>query len=307
MRPTRPLLTMLALAALAPLAAADPLPPRMLNGLETIRFDEHTIIAYRGSAVDNTGDHLMVIERRAAADIRKVGVGGRDDSASKDDVENLRNLMVSAPGTPSGYRSTYRRGPYENKALEGWYTPVYVGRPVPDGDFVETELILTRHQSSARINTEVNLNIDPAYTVRRNAPIAHYYDPEIGFRPMICYGWPKAFCVWTHLGNLGIPNIADNLRGDGSMRLMDASAFVPPTGRILRMRLIIESTGGSGAVRVGTLSSGARIVAYVDDNDPVEVEVVNLSLTSRRTFYLQVPEGVSVDIVPLGFSMEQPT
>jgi hypothetical protein len=279
-------------------------PIRMLNGLETMRLDATKITAYRGSATDNTGKFLLVAERSITADIMIHGVGGRDGRATADDLKEAQ-----ATGTAIGPHATYADQRFASVPLAGWYIPVYVGRSADRNEAgqVPAQLILTRMQSSQVVNTPDTLAIAPEFDVRRSSPSAHYFDPASGFRPMICHGWPKAFCVWTIVQD-GPLFIQRGLQGTGELVEVDASDFVPPTGRILRLQITVRSTGGQGTVSVQTGGSGAGLdVATVTRAGEVARTVIELSPTSKRRFRLRAPKGVAVDLVALGFSMLQPS
>jgi hypothetical protein len=281
-------------------------PPRMLNGLETIRQDADTITAYRGSAVDNTAMFMLFAERSIQANIMRVGPGGRDDSPTPEDIaERLPDLALSHDRRLS---ATYRQGhPWSGRPLAGWYTPVYVGRADGSG-YAPAQLILTRHQSSQRVNGADTLAIDEGFNARRNAPIAHYYDPATGFRPMICKGWPQPYCVWTRT-DAGPLYIRRGHRGTGQLMEIDAREFVPPTGRLLRMQIVARGasrTGPGAEVSLFTVpraNAGLSVARARPDGDRQTVE---FSLTSRGRFHILIPDGVEVDMVALGFSMLQP-
>ena len=289
--------------------------PRYLHGLEIERLDAHTLRAYRGSAAGNAARRMLVVRRNADADIRRVGIGGRDDSPTATDVETLGDALAFGWDGP---RATY--GEYERHAgepLRGWYTPVYVGRPGRSragGEPVEASLILTRHVSSMRANAPYRLALPEGYTVRRTAPIAYFYDPVTGFRPMRCYGWPLPFCVWTRGGGR-VPALREGMVGTGKPVEIDAGEFVPPTGRLLRLLIVARWSEGEGdANGLATV----RVLSLLRDGDGTPVVVlsnpgaagtgtIEFPTTSARRFHIVVPRGVTVDLLPLGFSMAQPT
>jgi hypothetical protein len=284
---------------------AGSLPFRMLNGMETMRLDANKITAYRGSAVDNTGRSLLSVDRAITADIMVLGVGGRDGAATPLDVKARQAGRLSL-----GPNATLKRDGAADLPLPGWYLPVYVGRSRDrlKSGAVPAQLILTRMQSSHQINTPNTLAIDASYDVRRSAPIAHYFDLETGFRPMVCYGWPKSFCVWT-LTPAGPLFVARDLAGTGELVEIDASAFVPPTGRLLRLQITARSKGGTGDVTIQTLARAGVGLDVLTLNQPGDVQRTTLefSVTSTGMFRIRVPAGVTVDLVALGFSILQPT
>lgn len=279
-------------------------PLRMLNGMETMRLDAHRIGAYRGSATDNSGKFLLYTKRSITADIMKVGPGGRDNALTRED-------LVQHQQKTDGLNAVYPVGhKFSGLPLSGWYTPVYIGKSEKGkkGRDVPAELILTRHQSSQKINDADSLNVDPAFDSRRSAPIAYYFDPATGFRPMICKGWPQPFCIWTRTNN-GPLYVARDVVGDDTLVDIDATDMVPPTGRLLRLQVSATSSGGTGDVMIMTLprqSSGLNVVTVARQGDVVHSEI-EFSVNSQRHFTMRVPRGVRVDLIALGFSMLQPT
>ncbi|MET2832175.1 hypothetical protein [Mesorhizobium shangrilense] len=279
-------------------------PLRMLNGMETMRLDADRIGAYRGSATDNSGRFLLYTERSIIADILKVGPGGRDNALTREDLAQHENET-------DGLNAVYAVGQrFSGLPLAGWYTPVYIGKSKEGKNGLEAtaQLILTRHQSSQRINRPDSLNIDPTFDARRSAPIAYYFDPATGFRPMICKGWPQPFCIWTRT-NYGPLYVAREIVGDDTLLDIDATDMVPPTGRLLRLQVSATSTGGTGDVMIMTLpreSSGLNVVTVARQGDVVRAEI-EFSVNSQRHFTMRVPRGVRVDLIALGFSMLQPT
>lgn len=297
------------LAVAAPTAtsiarSAEPAyPARMLNGLETARLDETKITVVRGSATDNTGRYLITIDRTLTADIMTVGEFGRDDKPTPEDLAERRDVLQPDAAAPTGYRARYREGhAMAGKPLSGWYTPVYAADA--DGN---PAIFLTRQQSSQRNDREGDAAIPNAFRARRNAPIAFYYDAETGFRPMTCYGWPKPFCVWTRIPPYERGLTIAKSTAPATLKAVDARTFVPPTGRLLRLQIIVRGDRGAGSVRLYTLPRGEGLLAgHVNQKGDVSLNTFDLALTSDGTFYYTADDGLSVEMTALGFSMLQP-
>ena len=279
------------------------IPFRMLNGLEVVRYDANKLVIYRGSAADNRGRTLIQVPRSIFADITAVGPNGRDNVATPEDIKVRAADMQPEPSARGGYLPLYKDGHrYQGLPLSGWYMPVYAADA--DGNSV---VFLTRQQSSQRLDRSGDAQIQAQFIARRNAPIAYYYDPGTGFRPMVCYGWPKPLCTWVW-----IPPFEDQLSilkagNSNEITEVDAKDFVPPIGRILRIQVVARGTGGGGEVRLYTLAkSKGMLAAVVNGRGDATVETVDLVLNSGRSFYYSVDKGVEVDFTALGFSILQP-
>jgi hypothetical protein len=169
--------------------------------------------------------------------------------------------------------------------------------------------VLSQTVSSMRINTSKHVSVDPRFVLRRNLPSAFFFDPKSGFRPMICYGHPQPFCLWSHQGlDADELSIFSGELKKGSVRL-DASDFVPPTGRILRMALNIENHGASTAIvslkPTATIGLAAPVAA-VPPQGMVIVAEASTATSSTRQFVIETTEPVSVHLHALGFSILQP-
>ncbi len=280
----------------------DERPFRMLNGLETQRLDANQLIIYPGSAVDNTGCEILNVYRKITVNIETTGVGGRDDVATPKDVEE----MLAGPRDKSERASaTYVRGQFVGKPLAGWYYVVLARELNPT---TPVTAVLTRQQSSQRTDGQGSAGVPASYIYRRHLPIAYRYEPDTGFRPMVCYGWPKSVCDWTRLLPASHYLIAKGVSGT-TAQTIDASKWVPGFGRILRMEIILRANKQGGGAYISTLgrSDGEFLAGYVNRPGDLSVMQLELATTSKQTFSIRTDAGITADIYAVGFSIEQPS
>lgn len=267
-------------------------PLRLISGAETMRKDATHIVVYRGSVADNSGTALLDVERNIEADIEAIGPGGRDDTPTADDTARYGTRL----------RGT---GAYAGKPLSGWYHVALIQDPA-SGDG-RPQAILTRQSSSMRTEGEGYLRVEPRFTLRRILPAAHYYDAQTGFRPMICYGDTHPFCVWSRLTDTEGFAVAKAVQSD-TWKEIDASEWVPPTGRILRLEAVVRSVGGVGGAYVQSQAGrpGFLRAGYVNRDGDVSVMTLEVATTSKRMIGVRTDPGVSVDLYAVGFSLLQP-
>lgn len=281
-------------------------PFRMLNGLESSRRDSHSLLLYRGSATDNTGQFLLQLPRTLTLDILKVGPGGRDDAATQEDVRTISTQLEPDTDLPLGYRAVYRKStPMAGRPLSGWYYIALLNEGKPGS---ETKAILTRVMSSMGVGTPGHVVADREYVARRTLPIAYYYDAEKGFRPMICYGWPMPFCLWTRVSEPpAYFRVASNVTALAP-RTIDLKQWVPPTGRIARLDVVVRavsSAGGAMLQTIGGSPGGFRLGNAQRVGDELR-STLDISTTSQRIISVVTDKGVDVDLYALGFSVLQP-
>jgi hypothetical protein len=283
-------------------AQAGRFPLRMINGMESVRFDAFRVVVYRGSATDNTGRGLIQLPKTLTIDIRNTGVLGRDDVATPDDVAQDKSRLVADAAQPNGYRAVYAPGHmHAGLPLAGWYHVVYMS-----ADKLAGTVMLTRQQSVMRTDRPGDARPPAGYTYRRLSPAVHYFDPAIGFRPMVCAGWPKPTCNWTRLtadSNFRVLN-----RGTSTTpALVDATSWVPPTGRLLKLQAVVTSTGGSGGAYLRTLANaqGELLIGHANTGGRA-VTFFEVTPNSKGTFAYRVDEGVTLDLYAVGFTMLQP-
>lgn len=277
-------------------------PFRMLNGLEGQRVDATHLAVYPGSAVDNTGCALLNVYRTITVDIDSQGPGGRDDVRTPQDIA----ANVGIVGVDAGRAgASYPNGPFRGKALAGWY---YIVLAREADATAPVTAVLTRQQSSQRTDQPGSAGLPESYVFRRHLPIAYYYDPATGFRPVNCYGWPKSFCEWTRVYSPDNYLIA---RGVSALKsqAIDASAWVPGYGRMLRMEIVLHGNGQAGGAYVSTLgrSDGEFFAGHVNKNGDTSVMQVEIAATSKATFSIRTDPGVTADIYAVGFSIAQPS
>ena len=278
-------------------------PLRMINGMETIRADAFRIAVYRGSATDNTGQALIQNPRSLTIDIRSTGPLGRDNVATPEDVEKFSGVMERDAGMPNAYRALYRAGQvHAGLPLAGWYHVLYLSGPGLD-----TSAMLTRQVSSMRLDRPGDARPPAKYIHRRLSPAVHYFDPVIGFRPMICVAWPQPSCNWSRLNENAYFQILSNGRST-SINEIDASAWVPPTGRILKLQAVVTSVGGQGGAYLKSLARmpGEIQVGSVQRNSAPHISFLEIATTSRRIISYRVDPGIKLDLYAMGFTMLQP-
>lgn len=278
-------------------------PLRMINGMESIRADAFRVAVYRGSATENAGRALIQIPRTLTIDIRTVGVLGRDDVATVEDAAGRSGDLVADATMPNGYRATYRAGHrFAGLPIAGWYHVVYLARRGQTGT-----VMLTRQQSSMRLDRPGDARPPADFIYRRLSPAVHYFDPETGFRPMICYGWPKPACNWTRLGPDRDLQVLQN-GASTEIAEIDATAWVPPTGRILKLQAVVSSAGGTGGAYLKSLPNypGEFLVGHVAKPDGRAVSFVEIATNSRGKIHYRLDPGVRLDLYAMGFTMLQP-
>jgi hypothetical protein len=216
---------------------------RAIHGLETMRRDATRIEVYRGTATDNTGKSSISLPRGVQLDITKIGAQGRDDVATREDVAKNAGLLMPDSAMPNGYRASLPNG----KPLQGWYHVLYLANAEGQGS-----AMLTRQLSSQRLDRAGDARPPQEFNLRRHSPAVHFYDGQKGFRPMICMAWPNPVCDWTRLDK----NEKFLIYSGSSTRVqaIDVSDWVPPTGRILKMQVIVTSEGGVGGAYVKSLA-----------------------------------------------------
>ena len=301
-------LALIAVLLLALPARAEAPPIRMLHGLEVVRLDPHRLNVLRGSAADNAARATIQIPRTLTADIRVRGVLGRDDVATPADAARFATDMVPDRAMPNGYRTTYAEGHrHAGAPLRGWYYPVYLGREPDAAGRAGGSLMLTRQVSSMRADRPGDARAPSDFPLRRHAPIAFFYEPEEGFRPMTCQGWPQPYCIWT----LGGTRDAYALLADGrstQWSAVSAEDWVPDTGRLLRVQAVIRSTGGRGGAWIKPLPTfpGDLLLGWVNGPGEVSVTFADLATTSAEHFVYRVEGDVSLSLYAIGFSILQP-
>ncbi|MEO0030555.1 MAG: hypothetical protein RIS94_313 [Pseudomonadota bacterium] len=286
-------------------------PVRMLNGLEGQRLDATHVVIYPGSAVDNTSCALLNVYRTMTLDIEAKGAGGRDDVLTPDDLETTG--ATSAPAAAAGTAgvaaprvgASYRGGAYAGKPLAGWYYVVLAREQRPDAPVTA---MLTRQQSSQRTDQPGSAGVPANFVYRRHLPMAFYYDPASGFRPFNCYGWPKPFCEWTRVLPRENYQIVQGVSAP-TPHAIDASAWLPGYGRMLRMEVVVHGAHGGGSAYISTLgrSEGEFLGGTVNRAGDMSVMQVEIAATSKATFSVRTDPGVTVDIYAVGFSIAQPS
>jgi hypothetical protein len=279
----------------SPALAQEPL--RAISGLETMRRDATRIEVYRGTATDNTGNGKISLPRGAQLDVAKIGFLGRDDVATKEDVEKFREQLMPDSAMPNGYRASMPNG----KPLQGWYHVLYLANEKGQGG-----AMLTRQLSSQRLDRAGDARPPSDFILRRHSPAVHYYDGQKGFRPMVCMAWPNPVCDWTRLEKQEkfLIHAGESTR----VQVIDVSDWVPPTGRILKMQVVVKSEGGVGGAYIKSLarSQGEVLVGHVNKAGDKSVNFVELATTSKRQIAFRTDKGVTLEIYAVGFSMLQP-
>ncbi|MBP2460150.1 MULTISPECIES: hypothetical protein [unclassified Rhizobium] len=278
-------------------------PVRMLHGLETQRFDDNTLVIYPGSAVDNTGCAILNVYRSIKVDIDRTGIGGRDNVVTPNDVRAGKDaLQTNGFG---GFNASYANGTFAGKPLGGWY---YIVLAKERGEGASVEAILTRQQSSQRTDGAGSAGVPENFPYRRTLPISFYYDPQSGFRPMYCYGWPKSVCNWTRIKPSERYLIARS-ESATTPQTIDASKWVPGYGRILRLEIVLHAADQGGGAYVSTLvgTGGEFKAGYVNRAGDRSVLQLELATTSKQTFVIRTDPGVIAEIFAVGFSIEQPS
>lgn len=280
-------------------------PVRMLNGLETQRLDDDTLVIYPGSATDNTGCQLLNVYRTIKVDINKLGVGGRDDVATPNDLNSMKGALRAKGDGSGGFSASYSGGAFSGRPLGGWY---YIVLAKEQDQYAPVSAILTRQQSSQRIGGPGSAGVPENFPYRRTLPISYYFDPQSGFRPMYCYGWPKSICDWTRVEPSEHYLIAQGVSAT-EPRTIDASKWVPGYGRILRMEIVLRADTQGGGAYVSTLerTGGEFRAGYVNRVGDLSVVHLELATTSKHTFVIRTDPGVTADIFAVGFSIEQPS
>jgi hypothetical protein len=283
----------------------DGYPYRMLNGLDTQRVDAEHLVVYPGSAVDNTGCALLNVYRSLTVNISAKGLGGRDDVLTPRDMEATKANTPRSAANPKQTGATYYDGAFVGKPLAGWYYVVLAREENPSAP---VSAILTRQQSSQRTDQAGSAGVPQGFIYRRHLPIAYYFDPATGFRPMNCYGWPKPFCEWTRVLPRENYLIAKGVSST-TPQTIDASDWVPGYGRMLRMEIVLRANGQGGGAYISTLgrSDGEFLAGYVNHHGDRSVMQVEIAATSRETFSIRTDPGVTADIYAIGFSIAQPS
>lgn len=286
-------------------AASTGYPVRMLNGLETQRLDANQLVIYPGSAVDNTGCEILNVRRSIKVDIERIGMGGRDDLATPNDIESMREANSFIAKAPKRERATYAGGPFSGKPFAGWY---YIILAKEYGQDAPVTPILTRQQSSQRTDAPGSAGVPETFVYRRHLPIAYRYEPDDGFRPMICYGWPKSVCNWTRVLPTEKYLIAGGISSPAPQTI-DASRWVPGYGRMLRMEIVLSAGNQGGGAYVSTLgrTGGEFFAGYVNRPGDRQIIQIEIATTSKQTFTIRTDPGVVADIYAVGFSIEQPS
>lgn len=283
----------------------DAPPWRYLSGLEAAVLDAHHVYVVRGAAADNEGRALIEVARRLVVDVRALGDLGRDDVATAADVERYAGELAPDASTPHGFRATYAEGHrFAGRPLQGWYFPVYLG--VEGGSRRGGSAMLTRQLSSMRADGPGYARPPAGYALRRHAPMAFYYNPESGFRPMSCYGWPQPMCNWTMGGTR--PEYAMLSNGVSTQwRTVSAAEWIPETGRILRLQAVLRGERAGGAyVKPLANRPDDLLVGWVRGAGDVHIAFFDTVTTSREEFVYRVDEGVSLSLYARGFAQLQP-
>lgn len=282
-------------------------PWRYLSGMEVMRLDAQRVYVVRGAAADNEGRVLIEVARRLVVDIRNLGALGRDDVATAVDVAKHSAELVPDTAMPHGYRATYAPGhQFAGMPLRGWYYPVYLGSST-GGNRNDGSAMLTRQLSSMRADGPGNARAPEGFSARRHAPMTFYYDPQAGFRPMTCYGWPQPACNWTNGGTRPAYALLQNgIASDWTK--VSASEWIPDTGRILRLQAVLRSTGGRGGAYVKPLAyrDDATMIGWVNAPNDVHISFFETATTSLEEFVYRVDDGVTLSLYATGYALLQP-
>ena len=215
--------------------------------------------------------------------------------------------LITSSRIPGGIAAAQADGvSADGRPVSGWYMPVLIDDP---NDQEPPTGILTRQLSSMRTGSPKHALVDPRFALRRSLPSAFYYDAESGFRPMICYGHPQPFCLWSHHRRKEADFTIFSGELDRGSHEIDAQAFVPPTGRILRMALVLENRGkvaASVGVKPAAAAGAAVPAAIVAPGASIVVAEVSTATTSTRRFVLETTNPIVVRVHALGFSILQP-
>lgn len=292
--------------AQSPALVSPNVPWRHISGLEVMRLDAHRLYVVRGAAADNEGRVLIEVARQINIDIREIGALGRDDVATEVDVRRFGSQLAADASMPHGYRATYAAGHrWAGRPIEGWYYPVYLGSE--GGGRRAGSAMVTRQLSSMRVDGAGNARAPAGFPVRRHAPMAFFYEPETGFRPMTCAAWPQPICNWTHGGT----RAAYALLVDGAStqwQMVEAGNWIPETGRLLRLQAVLRSNGGRGGAYAKPLPQRQDdlLLGWVNQPGDRAVNFFELATTSREQFVYRVDEGVTLSLYAMGFALLQP-
>jgi hypothetical protein len=304
-------LLMLALPVAALPVAAQPVGPppfRHISGLEIMRLDAHRLYVARGAAADNAARTFIEVARPLTVDIRQIGALGRDDVATPADVAQPGAALEPDAAMPNGFRARYAADhPLAGRPLRGWYYPVYLGTDTATPRRADGSAMLTRQLSSMRDDRPGDARAPEPFTTRRHAPMAFFYDPQAGFRPMTCQGWPQPACLWTNGGTRSAYALIENATATTWERV-SAADWLPDSGRILRLQAVLRSVDGVGGAWAKPLAHrpDALLLGWVNRPGDVDVAFFELATTSREEFVYRVDPGVTLSIYAIGFALLQP-